>query len=58
VIQWRDSDGRDNAVTFHSGLYDQVAANFDIEPPGLNWVEDRIAWVGGKWLPVGELPKI
>jgi hypothetical protein len=56
VIQWTNSDGEDNAVTFDDALFEQVKNNFKgVSDPGKKWTDDRIVWVGGSWLPVGEL---
>jgi hypothetical protein len=58
AMQWVNSEGENNEVVFDNSLFEQVQANFKgVSEPGKKWTDDRIAWVGGSWLPIGDLIK-
>lgn len=59
-VEWNGQE-----ITFNKELFDQVRHNFSIEMPTAEQVQlcneheiDRICYLNGEWLPIGDLPKL
>jgi hypothetical protein len=47
-----------NAIGFSTETFNQIANNFTIEPPPASLGCDRIAYINGMWMPLGEMPSL
>jgi len=46
------------SIGFDWELFNQIKVNFTISEPTCLPNEDRVAFIGSEWLPIGELPKL
>jgi len=51
-------DWQGQSIGFDWELFNQIKVNFTITEPTCLPNEDRVAFIGSEWLPIGELPKL